>query len=296
MYNNTSRKVIIMTVVCIVFITMAFSVQAEENSNELANGKKYKNRSEKENIFNKPKDMNKWRINIGLGIGYVSVYEGADEQKSSALPVFGVKWNNTVYFNPKEGLGVYLFRIHGLRISSGIGYKLGRDEDITDDLHGMGDIDDSFLMNFKLEYGKPVSVFVSSSKHIGGSDGVEARFGIKSIVPIGLLTGSKPNDGNSVKGPVLMYGISAEWADDKYMRSYFGISSIQSSRSGLEQYKAKSCFKSVDVNLGLIFPLADKWRVGIRTAYSRIINDAADSPLVKKKDQVSGGVSVSYHL
>jgi outer membrane protein len=91
--------------------------------------------------------------------------------------------------------------------------------------------------------------------------------------------------------------IESTWASDDYMSSYFGINSNDAARSGLKQFNANAGFKDVTFGGTLTYRLFEHWSVSGLATYSRLLNDAADSPIVKDqgdKDQFFGGALVNY--
>ena len=241
-----------------------------------------------------------WEIRIGLGARYDAKYEGSDEMKARVLPLIDVTWKDLVFLNPREGLGVHLYDDHGLTVSVGIGYVFGRDESDNNDLRGMGDIDDAAAANLKIKYAIGlVAPYVRASRHLGDVDGTLVEAGVGGIVPLALITGRmKPQDmgAGGLKGPALQLGVSATWADGGYMEGYFGVNPVQASRSGYARYHPESGFKSVDFKFGVIYPFAENWAVNARGGYSRLLGDAADSPIVKDDGRFSGGLFLSYRF
>lgn len=241
-----------------------------------------------------------WDIRIGLGARYDAKYEGSDEMKARALPLIDVTWKGLVFLNPRDGLGVRVYNDLGLTVSVGIGYVFGRDESDSGDLRGMGDIDEAAFANLKMEYDLGLAKsYLRVSKHLGGSDGTLVKVGVGGIVPLALITGrmkTKGMGGGGLRGPALQLGVSATWADGDYMESYFGVNPVQSAASGYARYGAESGFKSVDFQVGVIYPFADNWAVNARSGYSSLLGDAAESPIVKDDGRFSGGLFLSYRF
>ena len=52
-------------------------------------------------------------------------------------------------------------------------------------------------------------------------------------------------------------------------------------RSGLDQYDADAGFKDAGIDLALGFGQGPGWRASLIGRYRRLLNDAADSPIVK---------------
>src|SRR5690606_23789477 len=55
--------------------------------------------------------------------------------------------------------------------------------------------------------------------------------------------------------------VAVNWANAKYMDSYFGVSANQSAASGLKQYKPSAGFKDVSVRLAASYDLTKSWSV-----------------------------------
>lgn len=241
-----------------------------------------------------------WDIRIGIGARYDAKYEGSDEMETRVLPLIDITWKDLVFLNPREGLGVHVFADHNLTVSVGVGYVFGRDESDSSGLRGMGDIDETAAANLMVKYDlglfKP---YVGASRHLGDIDGTLVEVGVGGIVPLALMTGGMNSPGmgdGGLKGPALQLGVSATWADGDYMEGYFGVNPVQSAASGYARYDAESGFKSVDFKFGVIYPFAENWAVNARGGYSRLLGDAADSPIVRDDGRFSGGLFLSYRF
>lgn len=241
-----------------------------------------------------------WEIRIGAGARYVAKYEGSDEMKARALPLVDISWKDLVFLNPRSGLGVHVYDEGGLTVSASVGYVFARDASDSSALRGMGDIDETAAANLTLKYDLGLlTPYASVSRHLGGSEGTLVKAGVGAIAPLALLSGGvKPQEtgDEGPKGPVLKFGVSATWADDNYMESYFGVNPAQSSASGHPRYSPESGFKSVDLEAGVIWLLAENWAVKAQVGYSRLLGDAKDSPIVRDDGRLSGGLFLSYRF
>jgi len=99
---------------------------------------------------------------------------------------------------------------------------------------------------------------------------------------------------------LLALGARTSWADSNYMDTYFGVDSKNVRSSGLPFYNADSGFKDIGLNLTGIYYFNKTWAVGANAGYTRMLNDAEDSPLVEgnqgvgDKNQVAGILAVLY--
>jgi MipA family protein len=93
--------------------------------------------------------------------------------------------------------------------------------------------------------------------------------------------------------------LEGTWASDDYMSAYFGINSANAARSGLKQYNADAGFKDVAVGGTLTYIITESWSVSALATYTRLVGDAADSPVVKDQgdeNQFFGGALVSFRF
>lgn len=93
--------------------------------------------------------------------------------------------------------------------------------------------------------------------------------------------------------------VSATWASSDYMDTYFGVSPAESARSGLTAYDAGSGLRSLGIAVALNQFLSREWSVTGRVAYTRLMGDAADSPVVAEAgsaNQVFVTLGVGYRF
>jgi outer membrane scaffolding protein for murein synthesis (MipA/OmpV family) len=81
------------------------------------------------------------------------------------------------------------------------------------------------------------------------------------------------------------------------MDTYFGVTGGESFKSGLSKYKASSGFKDVGFGVTGHYMFNQQWGLLANVGYTRMINDAEDSPLVNDvgdENQYSTVVAVTY--
>jgi outer membrane protein len=91
--------------------------------------------------------------------------------------------------------------------------------------------------------------------------------------------------------------VSSTWASEDYMSSYFGIDASDAARSGLDQFSADEGFKDVSFGGVLTYRFFERWSVSALANYTRLIDDAADSPVVDdvgNENQFFAGALVNY--
>lgn len=103
--------------------------------------------------------------------------------------------------------------------------------------------------------------------------------------------------------PDSRYSVGAElfsnWASSDYMSEYFGVSASDAARSGLNRFSPDSGFKDVGLGLNVNYRFTDRWSTTLLGTYTRLLGDAADSPIVEDRgneNQFFGGVTVNYRF
>lgn len=236
-------------------------------------------------------DGEDWEVGLGAMAQIEPDYEGSDDYEFVALPFLMVNYRDLVFL---EGLtlGANAFTWQGprpedkLQVGPLVRYEFGRDD--SDDLRGMGDVDDAVELGAFISYGSgPWSTGFTVFRDVSDShDGLTAELSAGHMLSL---------------GPKLMLSseISATWADDNYMETFFGVTAAQSARSGMRQYQAESGFNDVGISFDLNYDLTDNWGLTGQVGYKRLLGDAADSPLVEDRgsaNQFTAALYVSYEF
>ncbi|MFO1068424.1 MAG: MipA/OmpV family protein [Geminicoccaceae bacterium] len=91
--------------------------------------------------------------------------------------------------------------------------------------------------------------------------------------------------------------VSTTWGSADYMGNWFSINNRDSERSGLDSYDADEGFKDVAIGGSMTYRFAERWALVGFAAYSRLLGDAADSPIVDDEgdaNQFVTGALVNY--
>lgn len=234
-----------------------------------------------------------WQMTLGAAALYAPDYEGSDDHKVRALPYVDASYKDTVFFRGTT-LGANLVSVNGprpgdgLRIGPLIRYGFGRDEGDNEALRGLGDIDAAIELGVFARYsaGSWLADLQVAKDVAGGHEGVLVDAGI------GWRQALSPRWRTTVRA-------HATWADETHMQNVFGISAAQSARSGLRRHEAGGGFKDVGLSASLSYALTENWLLIGRAGYSRLLGDAADSPIVADKgsaDQLSGMLTIGYRF
>ncbi|MBB3443982.1 MipA/OmpV family protein [Rhizobium sp. BK379] len=227
--------------------------------------------------------LHDWEVMVGAGVMFQPKYEGSDEMEISPLPFVSATFFDRLTIDP-TGVELTAYERGPFQFDVKVGYDFGRNEDDSDDLRGMGDIDGGVTVGGKAtwSYG-PAEFFVSVDKTIGGSDGLLGTVGVEVTRPVNekLILGA---------------GASATFADKNYMESYFGVTAAQAARSGYDAYKPGSGVKNIDLSVSATYMFHENWMVRAEQDVGFLVGDAADSPLVKQKVQPKSMLVLGYRF
>jgi outer membrane scaffolding protein for murein synthesis (MipA/OmpV family) len=237
-------------------------------------------------------DLGTAPFNLKIG-GFAVVaptYEGSEDYEVKGFPLIapaGGLGEGRVQFRGPDDLRFRVLDVDGFEAGPLIGYRFSREEDDAERLRGLGDVDGGLVVGgyaaYRAGWLKP---YVSYHHQVTGEDaGALLRFGAEARHEMG-----------SALALTVMAG--ASYADDDFMDAYFSVDAAQSraSAAGLGIYDAEAGVKDVFLGLSVDVPLSERFELKIAGKYSRLVGDAADSPIVETEDQFSGGLGITYRL
>ena len=92
------------------------------------------------------------------------------------------------------------------------------------------------------------------------------------------------------------------WASEKYMETYFDVYPNQAEKTSIETYDAGEGLKDFGIGIGLTYDLDAHWILKGKLAYTRLLGDAQDSPLVDpdggqgNDNQLQLGTALAYRF
>jgi outer membrane scaffolding protein for murein synthesis (MipA/OmpV family) len=92
-------------------------------------------------------------------------------------------------------------------------------------------------------------------------------------------------------------GPRVTWSDDNYHDAYFSVAPATATATGLAPFDADAGVQAVGATASFVTQLTPRWGIYAYAKYDRLIEDAADSPLVLafgSRDQFSGGAALTY--
>jgi len=229
------------------------------------------------------------KYSLGAGVGFVPDYEGSEDYEATLVPHFAAQWQNGRYVKLDGAtLKANLLANDTWSLGPLLQYRKKRDDDVDNNqVSKMRKIDAAVeagaFLGYKYEswdFGLQVATDVSDA-HDGTIATARTGYTFKA-------------DRMSTR-----IGASITYANDDYMDTYFSVSAADSARSGLSRYKAESGIKDIGVDLMVRYSMTDNWDIRGALAYTALLNDADDSPVVDdagESGQFMSSVVVIYNF
>lgn len=240
------------------------------------------------NINQKPAE---WDVNLAAGAAMMPTFTGSDRYRAVPIPLIIVRWRDMVSLG-QDGLNLYW---HGddLRIGAGVTYDGGRSDHETNGilssgdnrLMGLGNVAGSLGVRAFADY-KVGPVFLDSSavKFIGPDNkGVQVNFGASAPWSVTRQFIVRPH-------------IGVTWADDNYMRVFFGVTPPQASRSIFRAYNAGSGVEDFNAGMTVVYLITPHWVVGGDASVKQYLSTAAKSPITISNTNATIAAVVGYHF
>lgn len=228
-----------------------------------------------------------FKMIVGIGAFVAPGYLGGSKYRFGPMPIVDINWRDRVWLRGRT-LGVNVFRNKWLKLGPVVRVDTGRDSDKHTNINGMHDVDASAELGGFIEGSyKKFSLRVAVYQGVGGGhDGTIVRTRLQYSSRFLIAFHIQAN-------------LFANWASGPYMRSYFSVTPVDAARTKFNTYKAKAGFRNVGSSIALTFSFAEHWGILIRGRYSRLLGEAADSPIVKSggsADQFFIGAGIFYRF
>ncbi|MDD9909495.1 MAG: MipA/OmpV family protein [Ahrensia sp.] len=269
-----------------------------------------------------PVELFERSILIGAGGGFQPRYEGSDEYRGFGFPIIsydsGVDGPRRFEFRGLDDIRYHAFRWNGFSVGPLGGYRFSRDESDSQRLRGLGDIDGGLVLGGFASYEFFQSNTVRWSADVGVSTQVTGdAFDIGRFANVALPVNVRNGLSDGDYGYEIDFGLSGEYdvndrlnlamrlgavyASDDYMQTYFGVNSAQAiaataAGNPMTTFDADAGIKNVYFKIDTTYELTENIQLRAGFGYSRLLSDAADSPVTESEDQFSGTLGAAYRI
>ena len=232
---------------------------------------------------------------VAAAVGMVPDYVGSDDYTFGAAPAGIIRFGDTDRYVRLvvTDINVNLIDSPNWSFGPALNYRLGRSDVDDNAVDQMRDIDGTFEVG---AFGGWTWV---------GSDDPRHRFAVGTEV---LYDVGGEHDGYLISGSVryfqpvarpltLSIGASLTYGSGDYMDTYFGVNPGNVGSSGLSAFNADAGLRDFRVPLMAIFSFNEHWHASGGVIYSRLLGDAADSPVVDDRgseNQLLAGLGLAY--
>jgi outer membrane protein len=221
-------------------------------------------------------------IVLGVGVAATPAYQGAEDYRVIPLPAIDIK-KGWLFANLRNGIGIEPISTDIVTIGASAVFVQGyRKKDMPDGIDKLSDgVGARLFANIRA--GGFVATIGAVKTVSGGTKGMVADASLSYPLRVSPRFTLTPTIGTT-------------WADRKYNDRYFGISAAEALASGLPQFTAGSGFKDVSGALTASYRLTDRISVSATGSVSSLLGEVKDSPIVEKKTQPSGILTLTYRL
>jgi outer membrane protein len=232
---------------------------------------------------------------VAAFVGVVPDYLGSDDYTIGIAPAGVIRFGDTDRYVRLlvTDINVNLIDSPNWSFGPSINYRLGRSDVEDNAVDRMRNIDGT------------IEVGAFGAWTWVGPDDPRHRFSVSTEV---LYDVGGEHDGYLISGSVRYYqpvarpltlsiGAALTYGSGDYMDTYFGVNGGNVRGSGLSAFNADAGLRDVRVPLMAIFSFNEHWHASGGVIYSRLLGDAADSPVVDKRgseDQLFAGVGIAY--
>jgi MipA family protein len=262
---NASRKAFITVAFCATSLCTSFAISAEL-------GDFY-------NLGARPAET-------AVRVGFIALdaprYQGSDETKVTVVPGIFLHASSGLFADPFNGVG-YSFDPAG-DMNYGVRVNLETGRAVEKALPGFEKIKARVNPGAFANYAVNDKLTLKSALRLGVGDGADGSL-------LNLGASYKVYNENYVS---VALNASVKYANSSYMQSYFGVSSAQSTASGLKTYQPSAGFSMAQVGVTAGFPISREIYIFSSASVQRLLGDAASSPLTKKQNQFTAFVGSVY--
>jgi MipA family protein len=232
-----------------------------------------------------------WSGNLGIGAVDAATYIGSPNRRTAGVPFIELAYTTESvgsFHLGRQGATWMLPEMAGFKLGVQVAADQGRYESKHDGflpygderLEGMGDVKSSAEAGVMLGYG-PVSLSVRQSLGSKGHDGL--------VADVGIEHGMRLSERLAVS-----VGVSARWANEDYMQSYFGVTDAQAAASRFDAYTAGKGLNSAQASVMAEYRVTGNWYAMAGVNYSQLIGDAKDSPISEKNGSATAFMAISW--
>ncbi|MDD2775615.1 MAG: MipA/OmpV family protein [Gallionella sp.] len=227
-------------------------------------------------------EQSDWNVVLGGGIASAPRYEGSATNRLRFIPLINVQ-NGHFFAGTTRGIGYDFSDDKNLQYGLRLTLAPYRRQNADAHLNGMGDIGTTGELGGFLN--ARFSPWYVNSSLAASSHGTRLELGA------GYETRLSAVD-------QLRAGVDVNWANNKYMQTYFGVTAAQAAASGgvLTAFNASSGIKDYAAKVNWTHNYSKAWFSNAGITVKQLSGSAQNSPLTMRRSANSLSFVVGYHF
>ncbi|HYD78954.1 MAG TPA: MipA/OmpV family protein [Paucimonas sp.] len=243
---------------------------------------------------------------VGLGVASLPRYKGADERRTNIIGLVQMQWSNGVFVSGLN-LGMHLSPTPGLEYGPLLSIEPGRNVSAGGRLTDIGEINQAISS----EIGRNSSIQphdIRATPQIGGFANYYLTPELRLIGSL-LYGAGEERDGLLFSGGVqksfaqviphhnLSLTAGVTWANRHYLREFFGLRPERLPAGSRFAYEpASSGIRDVQLTFNWNWELSNAWLLSTQLTASRLMGQAADSPLAERRNNLGFRTGLAYRF
>jgi outer membrane protein len=235
-----------------------------------------------------------WNITLGLVMVDGEKFPGSDKRKLHVYPLGEVVYKDTFFFKGDpipgatiRGLGAYLFKNEHWAVTASLApdFTERREQDDVR-LRGLGNVPTTMRAALAASYSRDwwrISGAVTQDLSSKKKEGVKGGFDFVATW-------------HATEHLTLDAGPGVTIANGENTRTFFGVTPLQSARSGYAVYDPSGGVQNIRFSVGMNYRLGGGWFAGAFASESKLRGDAANSPFIERKQEFSFGSFIGHHF
>ena len=227
---------------------------------------------------------NRWTAIVAVAKGVTPKYPGSDTMIGATGLAASVSYNNRFFLSSGQGLGVNFINTKPWTVGTSVNYSYGNNWR-SKEVSGLTNPKDAFMGSLFANYTISLYNFgVAANKTMGQLEGA------------GFYTATATRAVPLSQRLVVNLVVAAQYDDARYMQSLYGVTSSESSASGLSSYNTQSGWDNISYGMTPMYSINKHWILTGSVAMINYLDQVAKSPLIKHNQNYAVAVGVIYNI
>jgi outer membrane protein len=235
-----------------------------------------------------------WNVTLGVVTVDSEKFPGSSSRKLHVYPLGEIVYKDRFFFKGDpipgatiRGLGAYLFKNEHWAITASLApdFTERREQDDVR-LRGLGNVAVTIRAALAASYSRDwwrITGALTQDLSKNKKEGVKGGFDF-----VGTW--------HATERLTLDAGPGVTIANGENTRTFFGVTPLQSARSGYAVYDPSGGVQNIRLSVGMNYRISRSWFAGAFASESKLQGDAANSPFVEKKQEFSIGTYIGHHF